>query len=707
MVMQSTTGRIDPAVPSGGDESATLRQLFVIFRRRWKLFAATWVATVLGVGIYSFTMTRQYRPQATLEIRPETPLVSAETQDPNMMASRNLWENYFRTQESILNSASLHEAALKALPAAYRKEFAEKADPITAFSKRVDIEKVRNSFILKVGFIDPDKEKATQIVNTLVSLYFEEANRHLKDLRTGAAAILSKETLPAIRQRVDDADKALRDFQKENGFIDPQEQYLAFANSRRTILERITQIRLRQMQVRAQVDALRDPGLDGGNAFFNPVFQNTKLLELLAAQQEQLETDLARERRELREDHPTIQQLQDQLKRVQDKIRQAVRGVLKAFETDLTAAEQEEKAALNEQNRIEKQMADISLRVFQSKRLESELTTSRELYNSYLKKHGEEAATSNSGIGSVRIIDQAVPPMRVFKPDIMMNLGLGVAVGFLIGFAAMFVSEQLDDRIRSAHEVQVFLGLDVLAVIPRLGEKTGTQDTPFLLDEKASLAEFETFRAMRSEVTTRLEDVPGPKILAVLSPMSSEGKSTTTANLAKVLAMDGRKVLIFDADMRRPTMNANFGSKELPDLGAVLKGEARLSDAIRKSRIPGVDVVGMASGTSQAAELAGAPAFDEIFKTLRQGYDYVIVDSAPVNQASESALIARRCDAVVMVLRERRTSRGAAQAARRRLAGMGVRVLGAALNAVEGPETAYGYYGYYYSYYKPREEQKT
>ena len=621
-----------------------------------------------------------------------------------MQASRNLWENYYRTQESILTSGTLHEAVLRAIPPPLRAEFQEKADPVTAFGKKVDVEKVRSSFILKVGFIDTDKEKATQIVNVIVSLYLEEANKHLRDLRSGAADILSKETLPAMRQNVNDADKAQRDFQAENGFIDPQEQYAALANARRTVLERIVQIRLKEFQIRAQVDSLRDPGIDGG--LYNPIFQNTKLLEILSTQQEQIEAELASQRRELKGDHPQILQLQDQLKRVQDKIRQAIRGMIGAFETELAAAEAEEKAALGEQRRIEKEMADISMRVFQSKRLDAELTTARELYNAYLKKHGEEAATSGGGLGSVRIIDKAVVPVRPYKPDLFMNLSLGAIVGLVIGVAAMFISEQLDDRIRSAHEVQVFLGLDVLAVVPKLGEKTGQRDTPFLLDEQASLAEFETFRAMRSELITRLEDVQGPKIVAVLSPMSGEGKSTVTANLAKVLAMDGRKVLIFDADMRRPTMNPNFGSKDTPDLGSVLKGEAQLREAIRPSKIPGVDVVGMASGTSHAAELAGLPAFDEIFKQLRHGYDYVIVDSAPVNQASESAMIARRCDAVVMVLRERRTSRGAAQASRRRLAGMGIRVLGAALNAVEGPETAYGYYGYYYSYYKTRDKDE-
>lgn len=704
--MAQEAGTVPTDRNSMPQEATSLRQILVIFKRRWRLFIITWVATIVGTAIVSFSLPKQYRPQATLEIRPETPLVASEPQDPSMQASRTLWESYYRTQESILTSASLHSSVLKALPEVYRREFEEKADPIASFAKRVDTEKLRNSFILKVGFIDPDREKATQIVNVLVSLYLEEANRVLRDMRSGAANILSKETLPAIRQKVDDADKALRDFQAENGFIDPQEQYAALANARRTIFERITQIHLREMQVRAQIDALQQPGLDGGNGLFNPIFQNTKLLELLSTQQEQLEAELARQRRELRKDHPEILQLEDQLKRVQDKIRLAVRGVIRSFETDLHASEQEEKAAAIEQERIEKEMANISLRVFQSKRLDAELNTSRELYNSYLKKHGEEAATSGSGIGSVRIIDKAVLPVRPYKPDILINLSVGAAVGLFVGFAAMFVSEQLDDRVRSAHEVQVFLGLDVLAVVPKLGEKSGQRDTPFLLDEKASLAEFETFRAMRSEVTTRLEDIKGPKMIAVVSPMSGEGKSTTTANLAKVLAMDGRRVLIFDADMRRPTMNSNFGSKELPDLGAVIKGEAILSQAIRPSTIPGVDVIGMAKGTSQAAELAGLPAFENIFKTLRSQYDYVIVDSAPVNQASESAMIARRCDAVIMVLRERRTSRGAAQAARRRLAGMGVRVLGAALNAVEGPESAYGYYGYYYSYYKPREDKK-
>ncbi len=693
----------DPS-PAGAAETGSLRQILVILRRRWKLFAVTFATTVAAATGYTLTLPKLFRPQASLEIRPETPLVSSDVQDPALMATHYLWENYYRTQESILTSASLHAAALAALAEPLRKEYEGKPDPLALFSAQVDIEKVRSSFILKIGFIDRDREKATQVVNTLVSMYLEEANRHLREMRSGAAAVLSRETLPAIRLKVDEADRGLQKFQAANGFIDPQEQYSALASSRRTVLERVTQIRLRQMQARAQLDTLKGYGADGGTGIYNPVFHATKIVELLVTQQEAIESELARERRELKDDHPAVMELKDQLARVQARIREAIRGVLRSFENDLDATVQEERSAVEEQGRIEKQMADVNQRVAQYRRLEAELTASRELYNSFLKKHGEETATSGTGIGSVRVIDPAKVPLRPYKPNLFVNVALGAVLGVLLGVAALFVSEQLDDRIRSPGEIEVFLGLDVLAVVPRLGGGSAAPDGPYLMEEGSSVADFETFRALRGEVWTRLEGIAGPKMVAVLSPMSGEGKSTVSVNLAKVLAMDGRRVLIFDGDMRRPSIVPVFAPEGPgPDLEKVLKGEATLAQAIRRSRIPGVDVVGMARGTSQASELAGSARFDEALREARVGYDVVIVDSAPVNQATESGLIARRCDATVLVLRERRTGRGAGQAARRRLEGLGIRVLGAVLNAVEGPESAYGYYGYYYSYYKPRE----
>jgi len=309
------------------------------------------------------------------------------------------------------------------------------------------------------------------------------------------------------------------------------------------------------------------------------------------------------------------------------------------------------------------------------------------------------AATSGAALGSVRVIDHATVPIIPFKPRILMNLALAGVVGLLLGVAAMFVTEQLDDRIASPREIEAFVGLDVIAMIPKLSlwEKAGPN--PILLDQASELPEFEAFRGLRAELVTRLEKIDKAKVLCVLSALQSEGKSTVTANLAKVLAMEGRRVLIFDADLRRPSQRKLIGSREGRGLEQVLRGECTLEEGIQKSRIEGVDVLGASQGTSGAAELAGVARLEQALDWARAHYDYVLIDSAPVNQVSESSLVARHADLTVLVIRQG-TSRGAAMAARKRLSGMDVRIAGAVLNGSSLRGTEYGYY--YTAYYTDR-----
>jgi len=697
---------MDPAVESSqhagepAQDSISLRQLFIIFLRRWRLFSIVWASTVALTAVYSLTSTRLYRPQATLEIRPETPLITSDPNEAAALAGRTLWENYYRTQESILTSPTLLQAALRALPEAVRRSYETAVDPVKVLSRQVQIEKTRSSFIMAVGFIDRDPEKATQIVNTLVSLYQDDANKRLQETKSGAAELLSKEALPAIRGQVADADKALQKFLEDGQFIDPEEQYKALLESRRTITTRITQIRLKAIQVRSELDTLQGYAADGITGIFNPAFHSTKALELLWTQLETSEADLARTRKELKDDHPAVIEHKDQVRRVEEKIRSAIQGTLKSLGLDIIAVEREERAAFEEQRRVEQEMATSAKRAQQFKRLDADLTAAREVYNSYLKKHGETSATSGTRLASVRVVDHATVPLTPYKPNVPMNLSIGAILGLVMGVAGVLVSEHLDDRVRSPKEIEVFIKLPVLAVIPKL-EKSSDEDKPFMLGDQSSLVEFEAFRVLRAELTTRLEGVQGPKMIAVVSALHSEGKSTVTVNLAKALAMEGRKVLIFDADMRRPSMQPSYGAPEAPGLERLLAGEVTVEQALAPSKLPGVDLLGMKKGTNHAGEIVSSARFEEVFSEVRKRYDYVIVDSTPVNQVAESALIARRADTIVMVVREKQTSRGAALAAARRLLGMGGRVAGAVLNCAHPGrgEYGYGYYGYYgYAY---------
>ncbi|HEX7900644.1 MAG TPA: polysaccharide biosynthesis tyrosine autokinase [Planctomycetota bacterium] len=688
--------------PSQAVDGASLAQILLILRRRWRLLAAVWIATVAGVAVYTFTSTRLYRPQATLEIRPETPLVSSsDANDPTFMASRMMWENYYRTQESILTSPKLIDATLKALPEPVRRPLMDKPDPIKAFLEKLDIEKIRTSFILKIGYVDENREHATQIVNLLVSLYREDVNRQLRELKSGAVEVLSKETLPAIRKRVEDADQILQDFQASTGYVDFEEHHRSLIDTRRRMESRLTDLRLKRAKDRAELDALAAYGGNGVSGLFNPAFHSTRSLEPLAADRAKLASDLAKEEKLYKDRHPRVIELREQLRMTEEKIREAIRGTLKALETELIAVEGEEKALAKEVEKVERAMADAAKNVNRFKRLDAELLASKDVYNSYLKKHGETSATSGASLGSVRIVDDATVPQAPFKPRVLMNLALGGLVGLLLGIGFVFVTEQLDDRIQSPREVEAFVGLDVLAVIPRLTEASKAGEAPVMLDDQSALPEFEAFRSLRAEIVTRLEKLEHAKIVCVLSAMQSEGKSTVTANLAKVLAMEGRRLLIFDADMRRPSQRKLIGSPDGPGLEEVLRGGIPIEKAVQRSRIAGVDVLGAREGTSGAAELAGSPRFEETLQWARATYDLVLIDSAPVNQVSESPLIARRADLVILVIRERQTGRSAASGAKNRMLRLGVPIAGAVLNCALPHGGGYGgsYYGYYSSSY--------
>lgn len=684
------------------DQGAALRRLLLILRRRWRILVLSWLLTVGATAAYTFTTTRLYRPQATIELRPEAPVVSSQNESDYLLAGAYMWENYYRTQESILVSPTILEATLKTLPEALRAEYARLPDPLRALAQQIEIEKLRTSFILRVGFIDRDPAKARDIVNTLVSVYLDDANRRLRHVKESTVAALSEETLPGIRKRVDGAENALTEFRSANGFIDLDERHRSLLDDWKKVTARLSERRLTGIRLRAELTALSNYKADAAGGLFHPSFHQTKSLDQLGQNRIRVAEELVREERTLKESHPRIRTLRQEIMSIEKEILEAVAGTLTAIQTDLRATEQEERALAQELARLEGSIAEVGGRLVEYRKLDAEVTAAKDLYGAYLKKHGDVAVTSGAGLASVRVVDPARLPKDPYKPRVTVNLALGGLLGFLVGVGLVFLTDQLDSRIRSADEIAAFAGLDVLAVIPKLlGAAKGEEGRPFLLGKESGLAGFEAFRGLRAEVVTRLGRLGGSaKVLSVLSPMQGEGKSTVTLNLAKMLAMEGRRILILDADLRRPAMK-HFMDKEGPGLEEVLSGAASLEKVVRPSRIEGVDIIGAREGTSGAAELASSPRFASALREAREKYDLILIDSAPVIPAAESALVARQADAALLVVRENRTVRGALQGARKRLEGMDVRVLGAILNCAEERGGEYGYYGYYYYSHRP------
>jgi tyrosine-protein kinase Etk/Wzc len=406
--------------------------------------------------------------------------------------------------------------------------------------------------------------------------------------------------------------------------------------------------------------------------------------------------ELARQNQILKEKHPVMLELKEKLDAIENKIQEAIGGMLDAMQTELHAAEGEDLQLTVELKNLDEQLTKAGSTRNQYQQRVAELEAARELYTAYLKKHGETTATAGTELASIRVIDHARVPPRPYSPNVLLNLALGSVMGLILGIAAVLTANRLDNRLLSPDEVEAFCELDTLGVIPKLVDEKKSGENPVFMEGDSLLSEFEAFRNLRVEVSSRIEKISKNAILAILSPVPGDGKTTITANLAHALALQGKKVLILDADMRKPQLRKLLCDASGPGLDDFLREKASLQEAIHPSKMKGVDILGTSTGTEEAGELATRHCFEELTRTLRKTYDHILIDSPPVLLVSEASTVGKIADAVLLVVRQGWTDLGAITSAKKKLMGMNITLLGAVFNCAEHSS---GGYPYYYDYY--------
>jgi capsular exopolysaccharide synthesis family protein len=678
-------------LPPHADDTPFLPRLLFSLRRRAVLIGLVWAVTVAAAALALSLQPPQFRAEATLEIRPEQPILS-DPSDPSVAGSLQLWDSYFRTQASLLQSRKLLERVLRAVPPPIARDYKTHDDPVQALAAQLEVETVPSTFIVRVGLTHPSAERGPEIVNALVTAYQEEATGRWRELKTGAAELLDRETLPALQRKVDEADRDLLQFHKATGFADYDEQVSSLLDARRKVTAQLAEIRLKRVRFQSERDSLSEINPESLAGLFDPALQGTRVLEPLLTQRATLEAQIAAESLVYKDKHPRMMALRRQLQELRGQLQGVVQGALKSLDRELLAAVLEEKALQQDQLKIEKEMADSRVRLTEYKKLEEELKSARDVYNAYLKKADDTKATSKGGLASVRVVDTAKTPANSSGKGRVL-LTVAAVIGLLFGLTSAGLAEELDDRITTPREIEVFLGVDVLGLIPRLhrsswkGARPDAARAPLILTDDPGSLNLEVFRMLRAEVTSRLERVSGGRIIAVTGPGYGEGKSTVALNLARVLAMEDRRVLLIDGDLRRPHLKALLGRRNGMGLEEYLRGERDLRGAVQASRLPQVDVIGAQQELYRPGEEAGSERFRAMLREARDLYDYVIIDAGAVNVISEVATMARQADGTLLVLQQGETRRREVRLAKRRLFGLGSRILGAVLNGVASRPT--------------------
>ncbi len=333
--------------------------------------------------------------------------------------------------------------------------------------------------------------------------------------------------------------------------------------------------------------------------------------------------------------------------------------------------------------------------------IDSEYTVLENICNGLTTQMSNLAVNAHLEGPNAYVLERAVPATQPAWPKPIVVFALGLAGGLMVGVGLALLRDRRDQSVRSAGEVTALLGLPVLGAVPLMSARRLTARGQRLRFDSAS-RESEAYRSIRTSLFLGTPREHAHTIL-VTSPGPLEGKTTLVSNLGIAMAHAGQKILILDADLRKPMQHRVFGmNRHNPGLTDVLLGTATLEEAIQTTEIPGLDVLASGQGTAHPSELLNSPGFMDVLEQLKSKYDRILVDSPPVGIVTDAQILASLCGLTLLVLKANRSSRLLTQRAGDALLTVSARVAGVVVNGVSRKDNQYSHYGalkYYESRY--------
>ena len=404
-----------------------------------------------------------------------------------------------------------------------------------------------------------------------------------------------------------------------------------------------------------------------------------------------------------KDDYPKLKQLKSKQADLEKKISVEEGRILESIKNDyLTALERE--TALKKDSREKQALAlDLNDKATQYKVLEREVETNKNIHSSLLARAKEIDANVGTELGKIQVVDYGMLPLGPYKPDIPLNLALGLIVGLIAGAGVAFLLEFMDNSIKRVDELTDRFQIPVLGVLP-LVEEQDLKGLDFIVMEKPKASFSESIRT--AKVSIQLSSVMDstPRSIMITSLSSGEGKSTICYNLAHAFAGSGEKVVILDCDMRKPRLHKAFknniavpSGRRPKGLSEYLSGNCTLQDILLDSKVENLSVVVAGPVPPNPAELLTSNRMRELLSLLGEQYDRVLVDAPPAAGFADVLVLANRLNGVVFVSTLGQTHREALRIFRRSLYSVQGHLLGTIVNKID---LGVRYGGYYYKYYK-------
>ena len=725
--------------PDPAPRESTLGESLRILRKRKWILIGSLVSIFSVVAIASLKMPKIYEANGTVQINKPDPSL-------NFQNSTTFSLDYFdptelETDMKILQSDLLALQVIRDLNLDHRPELGGQApsstsidlapdplesDPARAsaaignFKGSLRVNLSLNTRIIEVHYRSTDPQVAATIVNTLMQTFVENNFKARFDSTMQASDWLEKQ-LVDLQMKVETSQEKLVRYQREHEILGIDEKQNITMAKLDELNKQLTSAESERMDkealyrlvesgdpeaIASSADSLEDsaPGTQSAS----------QLLETLRGKQAEIKIQTADLGTQFGPSYPKLTQLNNQLREIDSEIQAEMKKVASKVRDQYTTALQHENLLRDAFEKQKQETNKLNESAIEYTLLKRDVDTNRQLYEGLLQKLKEAGVSAGLKSNNFRIVDSARPPADPIEPNIPRNLMFAVVLGLASGVGLAFVLEGLDNTVRTTEQAQMISGLASLGMIP-LGSKSareGPNPKRLVLASSKEAVELvtkvrpqsqmaESYRALRTSLLLSNLGAP-PKVIMVTSALPQEGKSTTSINCAIVLAQKkDARVLLIDADLRRPSIHKTLGMEPGNGLSKVLTNSGtRLDEVIAPTTmLPNLFVLPAGKTPPNPAELLASSNMRDLLAELREVYDHIVIDTPPSLSVTDAVVLSPQADAVVLVIRSGQTTKQALRRSCDILTQVNAKVVGVLLNAVDLSSPDYYYYYEYQSKY--------
>jgi capsular exopolysaccharide synthesis family protein len=611
------------------------------------------------------------------------------------------------------------------------------------FLSRLKVEPVRNSRLVTVSFEGRDPILIAQIVNSLAEAYMNRTiNLKINALQTATQWLRDK--VGEERQKIEQAELALQAFREQENILSPQGGEEILVKKTAMLNEIYVQTRVKRLEIESQMQMLQRVAKNPKMMEAFPLVMQNHSIQTLKANYATLQLNLTELSDRYGFKHPAFQhkaaQQVAQLNALQSNVNQGVQQIRQSAEMQSQLARAMDEYVQKLLDETQREVFAFTQKAIQYGVLQREVQAQTEVYNLLLKRLHETGVADQIRVGNASLIDPAEVPTVPVKPRKTVNTLLGLLGGLGVGLCIAWGLTALDTAIHTPDDLQEDLGFPFLGAIARFRiPQAEWGRVELIVQARPHSPEAEVFRAVRTSIMAARSELPS-KALLLTSVTPHEGKTIVAANLAVALAQAGRKVLLVDADMRKPRLAKLFhtcdaehnleglGPVQLPSNGAsldgatrptdmpqsglgkrariydegpgleqLLRGDASLDEATHPTAVERLSLIPCPTPAAYPSELLESERLAALIASAKEHYDFVLFDSPPLMAVTDAAVLASRVDGVVLVVKSDATPREQLRQALAMLADVKATVVGGVLNMVD-VRGNHSYHMYSYKY---------